>query len=581
MMKNYRSLLFLTLYINLPNLYFSQKNDKIWMDGQGRSFFSSDAKINEEDTISASNISSGYNLIDLNTHINPFKTVEIFGQVRIKNEFGSFFGSGTQIDVRQLRASGIIKNKVKFSVGDLFLKQNKFTLHNYDEELNLFENNFNNSYKEIVDYENFYFENRWRLQGIQTNFSYKFDRFIRTLEFDFFTTRPRGSSQINSGSNTFISDMLISGGSMVSKLNKSFTAELNYVFLKELPATGTVERAIRNPVYQIGINYNNKSESSIINHKLQAGFSERNWSYKSVDDSTSELKQGMFAEFSSSYFKIDSTFSLNFGYRYVDPNFRSSGAQTRRIDMNETNVGTIYSLYSNNYLIRPISVFDIVTDPNIYNQNISGTLMSFNPIFSNALPYGDATPNRQGIFLDGSYSSKNKIFKINFKSSYFNEVIGQGTTQKRNFFTFLHSSNINLKEIFNHTKEFGLSFSTMNQITSRKGDSLEIVNLNTQNFNLLIEKEILNKLFLQLSLKRFESTGNEYINKRNDYGEIFTFQLLDLTRVDNLYCYGIKYKYRENVYINLQYNLWNSNFNNINSPDLNFQRFLFIFSVKL
>ena len=107
-------------------------------------------------------------------------------------------------------------------MGDLFLKQNKFTLYNYDEELNFFDNNFNSSYKEIVDYENFYFENRWRLQGIQTNFSYKFDRFIRTIEFDLFTTRPRGSSQINSVSNTFISDMLISGGSMVSKLNKSF-----------------------------------------------------------------------------------------------------------------------------------------------------------------------------------------------------------------------------------------------------------------------------------------------------------------------------------------------------------------------
>ena len=131
-------------------------------------------------------------------------------------------------------------------MGDLFLKQNKFTLYNYDEELNFFNNNFNSSYKEIVDYENFYFENRWRLQGIQTNFSYKFDRFIRTLEFDLFTSRPRGSSQISSGSNTFISDMLISGGSMVSKLNKYFSAELNYVLLKELPATGTVERAIRN-----------------------------------------------------------------------------------------------------------------------------------------------------------------------------------------------------------------------------------------------------------------------------------------------------------------------------------------------
>ena len=79
---------------------------------------------------------------------------------------------------------------------------------------------------------------------------------------------------------------------------------------------------------------------------------------------------------------------------------------------------------------------------------------------------------------ENTSSSKNKIFKINFKTSYFNEVIGQGTTQKRNFFTILQSSNINLKELFNHKKEFDLSFSTMNQITSREGDSLEIVNLN-------------------------------------------------------------------------------------------------------
>ena len=33
-------------------------------------------KFNEEDTISASNISSGYNLIDLNTHINPLKQLK-------------------------------------------------------------------------------------------------------------------------------------------------------------------------------------------------------------------------------------------------------------------------------------------------------------------------------------------------------------------------------------------------------------------------------------------------------------------------------------------------------------------------
>ena len=35
--------------------------------------------------------------------------------------------------------------------------------------------------------------------------------------------------------------------------------------------------------------------------------------------------------------------------------------------------------------------------------------MNFNPIFSNALPYGDATPNRIGVFLKGFYKNKRSI----------------------------------------------------------------------------------------------------------------------------------------------------------------------------
>ena len=176
------------------------------------------------DTVSSRNYTLGYNLIDLNTHINPINDIEIFAQLRIRNEFGSFFGSGTQINVRQLTAKGVLKNKVKFSVGDLFLKQNKFTLNNSNEELLFLNNEFCSTYRDIIHYENFYFENRWRLQGLQTDFSYQFDRFIETLEFDFFITRPRGSVVIDF--NTTQSDMLLSGASMKSKISKKYFLNL-------------------------------------------------------------------------------------------------------------------------------------------------------------------------------------------------------------------------------------------------------------------------------------------------------------------------------------------------------------------
>ena len=39
------------------------------------------------------------------------------------------------------------------------------------------------AYRDIINYENFYTENRWRLHGIQTDFSFEFDRFIRKCRF--------------------------------------------------------------------------------------------------------------------------------------------------------------------------------------------------------------------------------------------------------------------------------------------------------------------------------------------------------------------------------------------------------------
>ena len=138
--------------------YFSQQKEKVWFNGLTRSYFTRDINSLDTDTVSSRNYTLGYNLIDLNTHINPINDIEIFAQLRIRNEFGSFFGSGTQINVRQLTAKGVLKNKVKFSVGDLFLKQNKFTLNNSNEELPFFNNEFCSAYRDIIHYENFYFQ---------------------------------------------------------------------------------------------------------------------------------------------------------------------------------------------------------------------------------------------------------------------------------------------------------------------------------------------------------------------------------------------------------------------------------------
>ena len=94
---------------------------------------------------------------------------------------------------------------------------------------------------------------------------------------------------------------------------------------------------------------------------------------------------------------------------------------------------TIYPIYTNMSLIRPPSLFDLVSDDKLYNQDLSSTLMAFNPVYSNILPYGDATPNRVGFYLNAKTGNKNKILLTKINAGFFKEVIGQGTPEKRSF----------------------------------------------------------------------------------------------------------------------------------------------------
>ena len=573
-------IIFGILFSNLS--IYSQTNENIWFDGVSRAYFARDAiNVNVTDTLSARNVSNGYSLLDLNTHVNPIKDIEIFTQLRLKNSFGSFFGSGTEVNVRQLRAKGVINNKIRFSVGDLFLKQSKFTLYNYDEELLSYENDLISPYRDIIHYENFYTENRWRLQGLQADFSYDFDRYIRGLDFDFFVTRPRGSSQINE--TTYTSDILLSGGSIISQINKQLIFSGNYINLFEPGSSGTKNISIRNPVHDISLLYSFDKEKYHIQQKLQTGFSKRFWLHSELDnrisDSTSNRIKGMYFELDNKYSMKDSTLSLSLGYRYVDPNFRSAGAQTRRLDYN--NINSIYPNYTNMSLIRPPSIFDLLSDNIWYNQEISSTLMIFNPIYSNVLPYGDATPNRLGIYLNAKANNINKQFIAKINIGLFREVIGQGTNDKRNFSLLKGFLKVNFDKLLNLSKELSFYISSKSEISARGGGELSSLNLFSNHTNTSVNVELVNNLFFQSSYNMFLANGNEFITQRNNYGNINYFTKKQINQKEHMFSTGMMYKLRKNVYANLNYYWWGMNFSDLTYDDYKYNRLLLILSVEL
>ena len=577
-------IVFVAFFLSDISLH-AQNSENIWFDGLSRSYFTRDAvdKGTTDDTISASNTSNGYNLLDLNTHVNPIDDIEIFAQLRIRNSFGGFFGSGTEINVRQLKAKGVINNKIRFSVGDLFLKQSKYTLYNYDEELSGFENDMLKPYRDIIHYENFYTENRWRLQGIQTDFSFEFDRYIRSLSFDFFVTRPSGSRQINE--NTYSSDFLLSGGSMFSQINKRLTLSANHINFFEVASSGTKNISVRNPVYDLSLQHHFDNEKYRIEQKLQTGFSKRYWLHSELEngisDSTSNDNKGMYFELDNKYIKKDSTLLLTLGYRYVDPNFRSTGAQTRRLDFTNGNRNTLYPIYTNMSLIRPPSIFDLVSDDQLYNQELSSILMVFNPIYSNILPYGDATPNRTGVYLKARLNNKNKVLLSKINAGFFKEVIGQGTAEKRDFGLFKGSFKINFHRWLNWKKELSLSVSSESELTRRGGEEVSSVNLLSHQMNASVNAELVKKFFIQASYMQLNANGNEFLTQRDNYGNITYYTSTEIDQKDHMLSFGMLYKFRENVYANLHYNWWGLKYADQAYSDYKYNRLILILSVKL
>ena len=288
----------------------------------------------------------------------------------------------------------------------------------------------------------------------------------------------------------------------------------------------------------------------------------------------------MFFELENKYSK-DSTLYLTVGYRYVDPNFRSAGAQTRRLDYAAGNNNTIYPLYTNMSMTRSTSVFDLVADDRIYNQDLSSNLMVFNPIYSNVLPYGDATPNRSGVYLKARLNNKSKVLLGKINAGFFKEVIGQGTAEKRSFGLVKAALKVNLHRWFNWEKEMSISASSESELTSRGGDTISSINLFSHQVNASLNIELAKKFFIQASYKQFNANGNEFLTERDNYGDITYFTSTQVNQKDHMLSVGMLYKLRENVYANLQYNWWGMTFIDQAYSDYKYNRLLFILSVAL
>ena len=569
-MKNKFLNILTILLLSVVSLH-AQIKSKVWYDGNARVMYDRDvlngSNLDLTDTVSTRSNGKGFSKIDLGIHFNPIKHIEISSSIRLQNDFGGMWGNKNSVTLRSLSAKGVINN-IRFGVGDLFLKQSKYTLYNYSQELLRYEPNVFNFYKEYVNYENHYMKNYWRLQGIQTNFSYNMYSFLEQIDLDAFSSRIRGSQWLGDP------ELLMFGSTVLIRLNDKLKIGSHYINTFEIKSTSNTDVAYYNPVLTAKVIYSDKLyEKYPFNFTVEAGTSKRGWE---GDGFAPETKGTFFSSLFKS--KINNS-SISFAFKYVDTDFRSIGAQTRRLQYLSS--PTSYPFYSNNYTQRIISLLDIMTDPNVYNQKLSTSLMDYNPMYSAVLPYGDATPNRIGPQINVENINITDYLTVNFNAKYFTEVIGQGTTKKRDFYNGAFSTKFLVNKMFDMSMPIVFEASILSENVRRDGSSIEKISFKNNLISGGLSIGFYDNLNIICGAKIFTAKGNEYLIERNSYDQIIDYNSISYDSEEIILTGGLQYFLDNDMYITMQYNHFNVLDKNNLEDEFSMGRLIFMFNMNL
>jgi hypothetical protein len=547
-----------TLYITLLLSSFSafaQEGKKVQFVGGARSLLShSDftSKTDAEDTVTARKMTGGYALLDLGFKINPNATTEILGMIRIKNDFGGFWGSGVNFDVRQLYVKGVAANVLRYQIGNIDYKLSPYTFYNHNADM-LVQSTASLKIKEdIVNYESFYKNNTWRQQGAAADFALKFPKVIQEMKFNGFITRMNPTNMTN------ILERFYGGGNITIVQSKYFTIGGNHVSVFDLKQTAASNDAYRNSVstgtFASGMEFD-KIKFGIDG---ETGFSN---SFSSQDNEGKLSDYFVNAKLNVEAKKLGIKFNL--GYMDNGADFRSAGAQSKRVDYNQVN--NYYDRYTNAQIVRPLSMYDLYNDPTLYTSSINTGIMAYNPSINNALPYGTATFNRKGIYSTLSYEDKKKIVAVSATYYKLSEIRGQGTLNLKSFdylkgnlvFDVSNLLKWKLKQIIN----VGVAY----QNTQRKSDlSFEKISLKSTTMNVGVELEIVKDLSILGNAFMFSSVGNELLPVRNDKGEIINFNPYIVDGQELNISAGLKFNFSKDVYLACLYEQNKNNFNTLN-----------------
>jgi hypothetical protein len=522
---------------------------KISFTGAARSYFFGD-KLTQEatvpDTVTIPRLHSGHVLADLGMYIRPNQNMEIAGTVRVRNDYGGFWGSGVSFDVRQLMVKGVIGGVVRYQLGDINYRMTKFTMWNPDQELYSSTPGIVRQQFDVLNYDHFYDqENSWRQQGGAAEWGLVFKKWVKELQFHAVATRNKASNNSN------VNDRLFAGGNMQLVQSKWLQLGVNYVNLFDVSGTSRNQTLFHNPVVTGTADFNWSHSKFTLHTDVEWGGSKT----KLQNNTEAPVKEGHFVHANASISQPTKGWKVFGTVSKVSVGFNSPGAQTKRIDFGGQ--PEAYQRIGNEQLLRPYSVLDILRESSFYTLQLQPYLMAFSPKYDNITPYGAATPNRQGFAIGASWHNPNKTLHVEVEQTMSQETKGEGTLEARSFQRTQAQAKYQSDPAKTDARKWAIEANVRMDQTNRSGtEYYRGVDLQTNVGSVGFECEIFKKLDVLIGWQYIAYQGFDFTAVRNDYAEIFNFIEYDVDGKEVITAGGLRYRFGERAFLSAQVNLF-------------------------
>ncbi|WMJ75169.1 hypothetical protein RCC89_18660 [Cytophagaceae bacterium ABcell3] len=497
------------------------------------------------DTINPRSGTGGYTIFDLGVNAQPNENLRAHALLRIRNEFGGFYGDGSFLEFRQLRLDGVLGKVFKYEIGDVDLMLTPYTLYNFEEMYNDFEADVFAIRRSIVHYENFNFGNKWRLQGFNGSAAFQYEKGIERLGFRAFATRTNRTNFLN------VPDRVLAGGRIDVKQSKYLSVGLNATNFFDIVTTVPSDLT----------NYNNRVftgdfastlDLDAFRFKLFGEGGLSNYSYDLDGVNVTRTDDNYFYDMglSGEYKPLQAKVAVS--YRNVQPDFLSPGAQTRRIF--DGGIGDldhqIYPFLGNQEVYRNPMLFDRITQEyGLRNLTIQPTLMPFLPQYNNITPYGTATPNRQGFTATVSAGEDDKILKFNATADLLTEIVGVGSPGTRTFTGLRGGMVLNVNRILGWEKAIALNGGIRYEDTRREQNP---INFQSTLYDAGLSIEVLTGLDILGGYKLLVASGNEFVPVYDSFNFISDYDDLSLDLTEDILAFGVRYRFSNNSYFTFQ-----------------------------